>query len=54
MCAASGVTIDEKQIVSSTGALSLASPPKRLLVVGAGVIGLELGSCGGGLVPMCR
>jgi dihydrolipoamide dehydrogenase len=39
-----GVTIDEKQIVSSTGALSLASAPKRLLVVGAGVIGLELGS----------
>ncbi len=39
-----GVTIDEKQIVSSTGALSLESPPKRLLVVGAGVIGLELGS----------
>jgi len=38
------VTIDEKQIVSSTGALSLESPPKRLLVVGAGVIGLELGS----------
>jgi len=39
-----GVAIDEKQIVSSTGALSLASAPKRLLVVGAGVIGLELGS----------
>ena len=39
-----GVTIDEKQIVSSTGALALASVPKRLLVVGAGVIGLELGS----------
>ena len=39
-----GVTIDEKQIVSSTGALSLASVPKKLLVVGAGVIGLELGS----------
>jgi dihydrolipoamide dehydrogenase len=39
-----GVTIDEKQIVSSTGALSLATVPKRLLVVGAGVIGLELGS----------
>jgi len=36
--------IDEKKIVSSTGALSLESPPKRLLVVGAGVIGLELGS----------
>ncbi|SED82822.1 dihydrolipoamide dehydrogenase [Rhizobiales bacterium GAS191] len=39
-----GVTIDEKSIVSSTGALSLAAPPKRLLVIGAGVIGLELGS----------
>ena len=39
-----GVPIDEKQIVSSTGALSLPQVPKRLLVVGAGVIGLELGS----------
>jgi dihydrolipoamide dehydrogenase len=39
-----GVTVDEKQIVSSTGALSLTSVPKKLLVVGAGVIGLELGS----------
>jgi dihydrolipoamide dehydrogenase len=39
-----GVTIDEKQIVSSTGALSLDPVPKKLLVVGAGVIGLELGS----------
>jgi len=39
-----GVTIDEKTIVSSTGALSLTAPPKRLLVIGAGVIGLELGS----------
>ncbi len=39
-----GVTIDEKQIVSSTGAIALESVPKRLLVVGAGVIGLELGS----------
>src|SRR5882757_3241036 len=39
-----GVTLDEKQIVSSTGALSLSSVPKKLLVVGAGVIGLELGS----------
>ena len=36
--------VDEKRIVSSTGALSLAEVPKRLLVVGAGVIGLELGS----------
>jgi len=39
-----GVTVDEKQIVSSTGALSLTAVPKKLLVVGAGVIGLELGS----------
>ncbi|MHB8886431.1 MAG: dihydrolipoyl dehydrogenase [Methylovirgula sp.] len=39
-----GVTIDEKQIVSSTGALELANVPGKLLVVGAGVIGLELGS----------
>jgi dihydrolipoamide dehydrogenase len=39
-----GVTIDEKAIVSSTGALTLAKVPRRLLVIGAGVIGLELGS----------
>jgi dihydrolipoamide dehydrogenase len=39
-----GVTVDEKRIVSSTGALSLPVVPKRLVVVGAGVIGLELGS----------
>jgi dihydrolipoamide dehydrogenase len=39
-----GVEIDEKTIVSSTGALSLAKVPARLLIVGAGVIGLELGS----------
>ena len=39
-----GVTIDEKIVVSSTGALSFAKPPKKLVVVGAGVIGLELGS----------
>ncbi|MBS0548752.1 MAG: dihydrolipoyl dehydrogenase [Proteobacteria bacterium] len=39
-----GVTVDEKKIVSSTGALELAAVPKRLVVVGAGIIGLELGS----------
>jgi dihydrolipoamide dehydrogenase len=39
-----GVTLDEKQIVSSTGAIALTSVPKKLVVVGAGVIGLELGS----------
>ena len=39
-----GVEIDEKQIVSSTGALDLAKVPKEMVVIGAGVIGLELGS----------
>lgn len=39
-----GIEIDEKRIVSSTGALSLPEVPKNLLVIGAGVIGLELGS----------
>ena len=39
-----GVDVDEKQIVSSTGALALGKPPKSLVVIGAGVIGLELGS----------
>jgi dihydrolipoamide dehydrogenase len=39
-----GIEIDEKTVVSSTGALSLAKIPKKLVVIGAGVIGLELGS----------
>jgi len=39
-----GVTIDEKRIVSSTGALALGKVPKHLVVIGGGVIGLELGS----------
>ena len=39
-----GIDIDEKRIVSSTGALSLDKVPGKLLIVGAGVIGLELGS----------
>lgn len=39
-----GVAIDEKRIVSSTGALELAEVPKKLVVIGGGVIGLELGS----------
>src|SRR5215475_12514750 len=38
------IDIDEKRIVSSTGALVLDKVPGKLLVVGAGVIGLELGS----------
>jgi dihydrolipoamide dehydrogenase len=39
-----GIVVDEKKVVTSTGALDLAKPPERLLVIGAGVIGLELGS----------
>ena len=39
-----GIEIDEKRIVSSTGALTLDKVPEKLLVIGAGVIGLELGS----------
>ena len=38
------IEIDEKRIVSSTGALELPAVPKKLLIVGAGIIGLELGS----------
>jgi dihydrolipoamide dehydrogenase len=38
------VVIDEKVIVSSTGALELSAVPKKMVVIGAGVIGLELGS----------
>jgi dihydrolipoamide dehydrogenase len=40
----SGVEVDQKRIVDSTGALSLPEVPKHLIVIGAGVIGLELGS----------
>lgn len=39
-----GIEIDEKKIVSSTGALELESVPKEMVVIGGGVIGLELGS----------
>jgi dihydrolipoamide dehydrogenase len=39
-----GVTVDEKRIVTSTGALELEKVPAHLVVIGAGVIGLELGS----------
>ncbi|WP_299662895.1 dihydrolipoyl dehydrogenase [uncultured Ruegeria sp.] len=39
-----GVTVDEKVVVTSTGALSLGKVPKKMVVIGAGVIGLELGS----------
>jgi len=39
-----GVTIDGKRIVDSTGALALPEVPKTLIVIGAGIIGLELGS----------
>ena len=39
-----GVEVDEKKIVTSTGALELAKIPRKMIVIGAGVIGLELGS----------
>jgi len=39
-----GVTIDEERIVSSTGALSLKEVPQKMIIIGAGVIGVELGS----------
>lgn len=38
------IPLDEKQVVSSTGSLVLEKPPKKMIVVGAGVIGLEMGS----------
>ncbi len=39
-----GIQFDEKKIISSTGALSMPSVPKKMLVIGAGYIGLEMGS----------
>ncbi|TBX21136.1 dihydrolipoyl dehydrogenase [Nioella sediminis] len=39
-----GVEVDEKIVVTSTGALALPKTPKKMVVIGAGVIGLELGS----------
>jgi len=39
-----GIEVDEKQVVSSTGALDLQEVPKKMVVIGGGIIGLELGS----------
>ncbi len=39
-----GVTVDEKTVITSTGALALPTIPKSMVVIGAGVIGLEMGS----------
>jgi dihydrolipoamide dehydrogenase len=39
-----GITVDEKRIVTSTGALSLSPAPRTMVVIGGGAIGLELGS----------
>ncbi|MEK6734760.1 MAG: FAD-dependent oxidoreductase, partial [Pseudomonadota bacterium] len=39
-----GIEIDEEKIISSTGALALKSVPKKMIVIGGGIIGLELGS----------
>lgn len=38
------IPIDEKRVISSTGALALKEIPKSLIVIGGGVIGLEMGS----------
>jgi len=42
--ASSGLSFDEEYVVSSTGALDLKEIPKKMTVIGGGVIGLELGS----------
>merc|ERR1712060_240328 len=39
-----GVEVDEKVVVTSTGALDLTKVPEKMIVIGAGVIGLEMGS----------
>ena len=39
-----GIEIDEKEIISSTGALSLQEVPRKMIVIGGGVIGVEMGS----------
>ncbi|GMF06212.1 unnamed protein product [Ambrosiozyma monospora] len=39
-----GIEIDEERIITSTGALSLKEVPKRLAIIGGGIIGLEMGS----------
>ena len=39
-----GLTIDEKKVVTSTGAISLEQVPKKMIVIGGGIIGLEMGS----------
>ena len=39
-----GVTVDEKIVITSTGALALPAIPKSMVIIGAGVIGLEMGS----------
>ena len=44
-----GITIDEEKIISSTGALSLKTVPKEMIVIGGGYIGLEMGSVWGRL-----
>ena len=44
VAALAGIAIDEETVISSTGALSLRKVPKRLVVIGGGYIGLELGS----------
>ena len=49
-----GVEVDEQRIVTSTGALELTEVPKRLAVIGGGVIGLELAPSGAVWAPKSR
>lgn len=39
-----GLTIDEKRVITSTGAIALTEVPKKMVVIGGGIIGLEMGS----------
>lgn len=39
-----GLTIDEKRVITSTGAIALQEVPKKMIVIGGGIIGLEMGS----------
>ena len=47
-----GLTIDEKKVITSTGAIALKEVPKKMIVIGGGIIGLEM-VCGPRCLPQC-
>lgn len=49
-----GLTIDEKKVITSTGAIALEEVPKKMLVIGGGIIGLEMVSCNINLILFDR